>query len=385
MVDQGNIRQLFGQYISIDATTIIARAPGRVNLIGEHTDYNYGLVLPGAIDKNLYFGLTPNGTNQINAFSIDLNDRVTTDLDNLTKVDNAWVDFITGILLEFKKRNVCLSGFDCVLTSDVPIGSGMSSSSALECAVLTALNQLFGTKLEPWDLIHMSQASNHHFMGVQGGILDQFASLFGKKDKVMFLDCDTLEYEYITIPKSEYTWLLINTCVKHSHLTSGYNDRVSECQSALKSIQLNNPKIKHLSEVKSIEEINDVTWERAVTKRRVTFIIEENQRVRDFIAALKHTDFERCGQLLYQSHRGLSQQYEVSCPELDYLVDELRHDDRILGSRMMGGGFGGCTINLVKKDAVSSIKTKIKKAYKEQWNIAPEFYSVAISDGATVL
>jgi len=370
--------------IQFDQQTIIAKAPGRINLIGEHTDYNGGLVLPGAIDKYFYFILHPRKDSQINAYAADLNEKYEFTVDNLKRTNELWVDFLIGILIEFKNKGYVSSGFDCILSSDVPVGAGMSSSSALECAVLSALNAHFKAGYSNWELIEMSKSSNHNFIGIKGGIMDQFASLFGQKDRVILLDCDSLQHRYFSIPENEYTWLLINTGVKHSHLTSGYNERVLECQQGLNTIRKHFPQASNLSVVTDIKHIQHLTFPSEKVKRRALYIIKENTRVKHFIEALHHSDFNKCGALLYASHDGLSNEYEVSCIELDYLVALLKDDEDVSGSRMMGGGFGGCTINLVKRNSLNSIKQKVTKAYQNKFLIQAEFYDVKISDGASV-
>ncbi len=379
------VKEKIANHLTINDDTIVALAPGRINLIGGHTDYNKGLVLPGAIDKYFYFALNPRTDDQINITAIDLDKKYSFTTDQLQKHGELWVDFLIGLLIEFKKSGVELKGFDCALTSDVPIGSGMSSSSALECSILTALNEYFDCHCDPWKLIEMSQSSNHKFIGVQGGILDQFSSLFGKENHVMYLDCDTLKYNYIDYPTSQYTWLVINSCVKHDNLTSGYNDRVSECNNAVNSIKRVYPDIRHLSDIKDTDALKEITFENETVRKRAQFIVEENNRVTSYVSALKLNDFKTCGELLYACHEGLSNQYEVSCAELDFLVDILRDEDAVLGSRMMGGGFGGCTLNLVDKSHTASIKDKVKNLYFQKWNIEPELYLVNISDGARII
>jgi len=363
---------------------IYARAPGRINIIGEHTDYNNGLVLPAAINKYMYLVCVPNDQRKILVHALDMKETISLDVDNLKKTDYEWANFLTGILLEFKKKGVELHGFDCALTSEVPIGAGMSSSSALECAFLIALNALYKTKLDNWELINMSKSSNHSFLGIKGGIMDQFASLFGKKEKLMLLDCDTYDHEYVTIPDSPYSWLLINSCVKHNHLSSGYNDRVEECAQALADIRKQLPQKKHLSEITDAKELSSISFMSPRIARRAEFVVEENARVRAMITALSKGDFQVCGELLYDSHEGLSSKYQVSCEELDYLVECLLENNNVLGSRMMGGGFGGCTINLIKTAAITDIKLIVASNYKEAFGIDPEFYEVKISEGATM-
>jgi len=341
---------------------VVARAPGRINLIGEHTDYNNGLVLPGAIDKYMYFACKPNGTNIINATALDLDQEASVDLAQLEKSTHLWMNFLIGILLEFQKKEVDLIGFDCTFSSQVPLGAGMSSSSALECAILIGLKEVFGAQhLDNWSLINMSRSSNHNFLGIKGGIMDQFASLFGRKNHVMFLDCATLNHTYVRLPESEYSWLLINSCVKHNNLTSGYNDRVNECKQAVKDINAQLSEVVHLSDITNTEQLDRIAFSSEDVKKRAYFVVEENARVNSLVSALEKGNFELCGSLLYASHKGLSSQYEVSCDELDFLVDFFREEPSVLGSRMMGGGFGGCTINLVRSGAIGKLKGKVLK------------------------
>lgn len=375
------------KYLSLDAPTIISRAPGRINLIGEHTDYNHGFVLPAAISRSMYFAIRPNETSSIKVHAIDINEEVTVDLHDLKKSGYLWADFLIGNIIQFQKRmdTKDMIGFDCVFTSEVPMGSGMSSSSALECAFICGLNHLFKTKYGAWDLITMSQRSNHEFLGIKGGILDQFSSFFGKQNQVMMLNCDTQEYNYYTLPESEYTWLLVNTNVKHNHLVSGYNDRVAECKAAVENIQSIHPSVNHLSAVKSLEVLNKVNFDNQEVANRARFIITENQRVHNFVAAMSAGNYQECGELLYRSHDGLSQLYEVSCPELDFLVDLTRDDKNILGSRMMGGGFGGCTINLIHHAYIDTFRKHAYVAYTQKFDISPSFYEVEIGDGAEVM
>ncbi len=364
----------------------IARAPGRVNLIGEHTDYTNGLVLPGAIDRRLYFAFRPNGTSIINATAIDLDDTYDIQLDQLQKSEKQWVNFIIGILLEFKQRGIQLKGFDCAFTSEVPIGAGLSSSSALECVILIGLRELFGaTQLDNWEMIKMSKSSNHNFLEIKGGVMDQFASLFGKENHVMLLDCNSSEYEYVQLPDSEYTWLLINSCVNHNHLTSGYNDRVHECRQALSDIQVHHPDVKHLGNIQDSRLLQEVVFHSDTVSKRAHYVVAENARVRAFVQALKSNDWNSCGQLLYSSHQGLSKLYEVSSPELDFLVDLIREMEGVLGARMMGGGFGGSTINLVHKSKVATIKADISRQYQNVYSMEPEFIDVHISEGAGMI
>lgn len=378
-------KTIIDKYLPQGEQRVYARAPGRVNLIGEHTDYNKGLVLPGAIDKYMYFGAVKNNKLAISATAIDRDEHIDIDLNNLKMTPYLWANFLVGILLECRKMGIQLSGFDCAFTSEVPIGAGMSSSSALECAFLVGVNELYSMDVDNWSLINMSQSSNHNFLGIKGGILDQFAALFGKEDQILLLDCDTLMYTPATIPSSKYSWLLINSCVKHNHLTSGYNTRVEECLQAVRDIQVVYPGVNHLSHVVDETDLDKIRFSSSTVEKRARYIIQENDRVRKFVQALQDNNLNECGRLLYASHQGLSQQYEVSCVELDFLVNEIRKEDRALGARMMGGGFGGCTINLVETEAIPDIKKNIKHAYMQEYGRMPEFYNVKISEGAGIL
>ncbi len=382
---ENDIKKLIQEELKTNNDIILTKAPGRINLIGEHTDYNQGLVLPAAINKFCYFGLKPNNKNEINFSALDLNDRLTINILDLQKSDKPWANFLIGILLEFKHKGISIKGFDCALTSQVPIGAGMSSSSAMECSMLTALNKFFTANYNNWDLIEISQRSNHNFLGIKGGILDQFSSLFGQEGKCMFMDCSDRSYEYFTIPESDFSWLLINSNVKHDHLTSGYNVRVQECKQALSAIKEKHPTIRHLSQFRTTEKLSGIIFPNKNSKLRAEFIVEENSRVRSFTSALASNDMQRCGELLYASHQGLSQKYEVSCPELDLLVELTKEFPDVLGARMMGGGFGGCTINLLHEESIIDFKNFVSSHYKNAFNIDPEFYAVHFDDGAQLM
>lgn len=361
---------------------VVSRAPGRINLIGEHTDYNGGLVFPAAVDKYMYFACRKNGTKTIKATALDLNEQHTIDLTDLKITGTLWADYISGILLQFQERGYDIDGFDVSLTSEVPIGSGMSSSAALEMGILLAIAKLHNIELSKWDAIQMSQNSNHEFLGIKGGILDQFSSSFGQRDRAMLMDCADRSFEYVDIDLKEYELLLINSCVTHNHLLSGYNDRVLECKQALQEIQKIYPHVASLSDDYAIK---DVAFSSEVLYKRASFIAEENQRVREFKSALNEHDLVTCGELLNGSHDGLSSKYEVSCDELDFLAANLKSEPGVLGCRMMGGGFGGCTINLIKSSIRDDLIKDIEKKYIDTFDIKPEFYPVKMSDGAGIL
>ena len=364
---------------------ILVKAPGRINLIGEHTDYNAGLVLPAAIDKCMYFLFSSNDSNLGRVYAKDLNKQATIDLNNLQKTDSVWVNYIVGLLLEFKIKGLSLKGFECVFFSDIPIGAGMSSSAALECGFAMGMNHINQLNLGSWEIVDMSHHSNHTFMNIYGGIMDQFTSLFGQNDKCMLMNCADRSFSYHDIDLKEYSIVMLNTNVKHEHTISGYNERSAECKEIVKRLQ------KFDSDIKSISETNNETiytagieWPDNL-KRRARFVINENDRVLEFSRAMKNGDIQKLGELLYQSHYGLQHLFEVSCPELNFLVDLTRDNQDILGARMMGGGFGGCTINLMKSDCVEEITKTLISKYKERVGIQAESYFVKVSDGAHVM
>ena len=365
--------------------TVKVRAPGRINLIGEHTDYNMGYVMPAAIDKSMYFAMKPNGTNNVTLYAADLDEEITFAFTDLSKTDRLWVNYFKGVLSGFASRGMHGVGFDLVMASDIPIGSGLSSSAALECGFIKGLDAMLDMGLSDWDIVHIGNISENKYLGIGSGILDQFGSTFGKEDKAMLLHCGDLNYEYLDINLRDYCLVLINTNVKHEHLTSGYNDRPEECRGALRKLQNVYPEVTTLSEaVLSMvdKEVVDLTINE---KARVTYILEENQRVLDFKKALSKGDLKQCGKLLYASHEGLQHLYEVSCMELDLLVELSRGYDEVLGARMMGGGFGGCTLSIVKKAAAATIVEEITAAYTAQTSIEADVYWVNISNGVEII
>ena len=367
----GAYKETFGK-----TPDIIVRAPGRINIIGEHTDYNGGLVFPGAIDKYMYMACAANGSSTVNAYALDLDSSEKLELNSLGKTDHLWSDYLSGILQEFTKRDYHLDGFDCVLTSDLPMGAGMSSSSALECAFLTGIKELHELSIDKMELIDISKSSNHNFLGIKGGIMDQFASLNGQANKLMLLDCNDMTFDYVDIPQNDYTWLLINSCVTHNHLTSGYNDRVRECAAALADIKVSFPTVKNISAIKDIAALDDVSFSSANAEKRARYVVAENARVLSLRQQLEKGDMVACGDLLSASHLGLKNNYQVSCAELDFLVDKAVEFPEVLGARMMGGGFGGCTINLIHKDAIAEVSQRIISDYRKEMGITAEVLSL---------
>ena len=359
-------------------------SPGRINLIGEHTDYNGGFVFPGAVDKGIMAEMRPNGTEStIRAYSIDLKDRVDFDFHDGKGPRASWARYIYGMALEMEKLGVPVKGFNIAFAGDVPLGAGMSSSAAMESCFGCGLNDLFGeNKVSKWDIVLAGQATEHNYCGVNCGIMDQFASVFGKAGKLMRLDCRSREVEYFPFNPEGYKLVLINSCVKHELAGSPYNDRRNSCENVVKHIAAKHPEGK-------FETLRDCTWEQLEEVRaevgeedytRAHFVLGEKDRVLAVCDALVAGDYETVGKKMYETHEGLSKEYEVSCEELDFLNDVAK-ECGVTGSRIMGGGFGGCTINLVKDELYEPfVKTACQKYY-EKFNRAPKVYDVVISDG----
>jgi len=367
----------------MEKNSIISQAPGRINIIGEHTDYNDGFVLPAAIDKKTVFYLKKNGAaTEANITATQSNDTFTFDLNDFFPTTSGWYNYVMGVVSELQKLGGKIGGFDGSFEGDVPIGAGMSSSAALECGLAFGLNELFDLGFDHWQLVKASQMAEHNFVGIKCGIMDQFASMMGKKNQVMLLDCRSLEFKYFPLDLKEYQLLLLNTKVSHALANSEYNTRRSECEEGIKILQKENPNIKNLRDV-SIELLLDHQPNLPEKIfRRCHHVVTENNRVLGATQALVQNDFEKLGELMYQSHYSLQNNYEVSCQELDFLVELTKDKNYVLGSRMMGGGFGGCTINLMEKKEVNHFKEMAAKAYREKFNIDLEVYEVNIENGA---
>lgn len=366
-----------------DGTTgFVYTSPGRINLIGEHTDYNGGFVFPGAIDKGMIAEIKPNGTNKVRAYSIDLKDYVEFGLNEEDAPRTSWARYIFGVCREMMKRGVEVKGFNTAFAGNVPLGAGMSSSAALESTYAFALNDLFGeNKVDKFELAKVGQATEHNYVGVNCGIMDQFASVFGKKDQLMRLDCRSLEYEYFPFKIDGYRLVLLDTVVKHELASSAYNKRRQSCEQVVKALQKHHPEVELLRDAdqQMLQEVKGEVSEEDFL--RATYVIDETQRVLDVCEALKKGDYEQVGRIMYEAHEGLSKQYEVSCKELDFL-NQCAKENGVTGSRMMGGGFGGCTINLVHEDRYEAFIEDATKRFKEEFKRAPKVYEVVISDGA---
>ncbi len=353
---------------------------GRINLIGEHTDYNGGFVFPGAIDKVIMAEIRPNDTMTVRVFSIDLNEYAEFGLNEDDKPAQSWARYIFGVCREILKRGGVVHGFDAVFAGNVPLGAGLSSSAALESCFAFALNDLFNdNKIDKFELARIGQSTEHNYCGVKCGIMDQFASVFGQKGKLMRLDCRSMEYEYFPFNPEDYELILVDSAVKHELVDSPYNRRRESCERVARRLGIDTLRDADMDMLEKIK--SDITAEDYF---RAKFVIEEKQRVLDVCDALNRGDYEMVGKKMYETHAGLSKDYEVSCEELDYLNDVAR-ECGVTGSRIMGGGFGGCTINLVKKDLRDKfVKTAVEK-FTMKYSHAPKIYDVVISDGASKL
>ena len=356
-------------------------SPGRINLIGEHVDYNDGYVMPGAIDKGIFFAVAINNSGIINCYSCDFNESISVPLKEVRQMDS-WKNYVLGVVKEFQKLNLDIKGFNCAFGGNIPIGGGMSSSAALEGGISFSLNELCNFKMSRKELALLGQRAEHNYPEVNCGIMDQYANMMGKEDTVLLLDCRNVTHEDIPLHINGYDIILINTKVHHSLAGSAYNERRKEGEKGLSILK----KELHINSFRDVDEIAKLSpFKNEMGEKvfnRCTFIIEEIQRTKQAANLLKSNDIEGFGKLMFQTHDGLKNLYEVSCKELDFLVDAARQNKQVIGSRLMGGGFGGCTINIVKSESASSFVEKIISDYKKQFGIQAESYKVKIVDGA---
>ena len=400
-----------------EAPKIIVRAPGRVNLIGEHTDYNGGYVLPAAIDKAVYFAVSPREDDECHFVAHDFNDVFTVNLNALTQTDTySWANYLMGVLDEVQKElhvqetskvartsnpsetqnpkpfviqkeqnSKRLKGIDLVFGGDIPSGGGLSSSAAIENGIGFGVNELFNLGLSRIDLVKISQRAENNFVGMKCGIMDMFASMMGKENAVIRLDCNSLAYEYFPFNAPDYRLVLCNTTVKHALVDSEYNTRRAECEEGVALFQKTDPSVKTLRDVKMSVLQARKNELRPVVFKRCKYVIEEIARVEEACKVLKENDLATFGKLMFQTHDGLQNEYEVSCKELDFLAEKARHTEGVLGARMMGGGFGGCTINLVKTDVIEVFIADMKAAYLAAFDIDLPCHVVTLKNGVEVL
>jgi galactokinase len=373
------IREQFFQHYKKRA--LVFAAPGRVNLIGEHTDYNEGFVLPGAVDKRIYVAVAKNTDEVLNVYANQYDQQLSFSLQNIQPV-KGWATYLLGMIFNLQQKGFSVSGIDVMIDGDVPVGAGMSSSAAVCSAFGFALNEIFELGLSKMELALLGQKTEHNFAGVQCGIMDEFASLHGKAGHVMKLDCRSLEYEYIPFDFPDYKIVLVNTMVTHSLAATEYNVRRKQCEEGVAVFKRFYPEINSLRDV-SIAQLDlhkkDLP---EIIFKRCGFIVHENMRVLRACAFLKKGDIYSFGEIMVIAHEGLSKCYEVSCRESDFLVDIAKRFGGVAGTRQMGGGFGGCTINIVKSDAVNDFTAFIKNAYNKQFDKLPEIYITQIEDGA---
>ena len=365
---------------------VIVDSPGRINIIGEHTDYNNGFVLPTAIDKKIRFGFNKNGTSSsCTILSKDFNKSFDVDLDNIAQSDIQWENYILGVLFEIKQVSDKLAGFDCVLESTIPIGSGISSSAALECGLAFGLNELFQLGLSKQTIVELSQRAEHNYVGTKCGIMDQFASVMSKEDHLILLDCQSLDYQYVPVKIQPYKIVLLNTNVSHNLASGEYNTRRSQCEEGVAIIG------KKLKDIHSLRDVTFDILEEFKSKlpttiyQRCKYVVDEKERVLKAVEVLRNNQLDVLGQLMYQTHEGLQHLYEVSCPEIDFLVDFSKNYSEVIGARMMGGGFGGCTINLIHENAVDTFVREVSKAYFNTFNIKLTSFEANPSGGTSIV
>lgn len=365
---------------------LLVRSPGRINLIGEHTDYNDGFVMPAAIDQEIIFAIAPSGTETSSIFALKYNEQVTVSLAAPKKVDAPkWANYLLGVLYQLVRDGYHVKPFNCVFGGEVPLGAGLSSSAALECGYAFALNELFNLNIDKLKLVKMAQWSEHHYVGVKCGIMDQFASMMGKEGHVILLDCRSLEYRYSPIDLSDYTIVLCDTKVKHSLVDSEYNTRRAECEEGASILKRYYPQLKSLRDVTSDMVEKHRHEFPGKVYQRCSYVVGEIERVQLASKDLDAGNLRAFGAKMFETHEGLSKMFEVSCPELDFLVDEAKKHNYVVGARMMGGGFGGCTINLVRKASADQFIRQMTEAYQKQFDIDMQCYKVSIRNGTSVL
>jgi galactokinase len=377
------VRKVFQQHFG--EPDFIVRSPGRINLIGEHTDYNMGFVLPAAIDKAIYVAIKKRNDDEIHLVAGDLDDTFQSSLAAMQYSEKQWPNYLMGVADQLIKAGYSIKGFDAVVMGDVPLGAGLSSSAAVECAMAFALNTLFELGIDRKTMVQISQKAENEFVGLKCGIMDQFASMFGKKEQVIRLDCRSLEYAYMPFETNEINIILFDTGVKHSLASTEYNLRRQECEAGVAIIQKKYPSVQSLRDA-DIEMVNDCLLDGDdIVYRRCKYMVEEIQRLQNACEDLVQHNMVAFGKKMFDTHDGLSKLYEVSCKEADTLVDMVRNHEAVLGARMMGGGFGGCTINIVTKGKEETLISEVAAKYAAQFNRELKTYIVTIDDGTSLV
>jgi galactokinase len=362
----------------------IVLSPGRINIIGEHIDYNDGYVLPAAIDKIICFAFEKSNSKTSKIIAIDLNEEFEVDLTQKIELsDVVWTNYILGVIKQLQDNGFSFDGFNCVFSSNIPVGSGLSSSAALECGMIFGIKELFGLKIEKQDIALLGQKAEH-WVGINCGIMDQFSSVHGLENKVIKLDCNTLEFEYHNADFKDYSLVLFDSNVKHSLFTSEYNNRRLECEEGLSIIKNHYPEIKTFRDCTEEQVLSLKDKMSEVVFKRVHFVVKEILRVTQACEALDNGNIELLGQLLFDTHDGLSKDYEVSCAELDFIVEQAKKEGAVVGSRLMGGGFGGCAITLIKKGHENRVKEAFTSLYFDTFGIDLKIYDVKVSNGTSL-
>lgn len=364
---------------------LIVKSPGRINIIGEHTDYNEGFVLPAAIDKAIYVAVGKREDDLINLYAEDFKAHYAIALKDIAPTEQSWPNYILGVVQQIKDRGLSLSGFDLYIDGDIPVGAGLSSSAAVECATGNALNELYVLNLDRVAIAKMGQLAEHTYAGVMCGIMDQFASVLSKADHVIRLDCRDLSYTYVPLDLGNHELVLLNTNVKHALASSAYNDRRHACEHAVSLVEEKYPEVKSLRDVNlgQLDELVKPVDPEAYSKAR--FVLEENERLNKACEALQAGNIAALGEQLFLAHEGLSKDYEVSCAELDYLVEQAKQFEQVKGARMMGGGFGGCTINIVEKGFGTQLVDALSEGYRSRFDLELTAIFVAIDNGTEVV
>lgn len=360
---------------------ILVSAPGRINLIGEHTDYNEGFVFPAAIDKSNIVAISKSDSELCTVYANDLNEEYQFTLDDLKPLtSNSWINYVIGVVAETVKYGSSIHPFNLIFGGDIPVGAGLSSSAALENSIVFGLNELFQLKISKREMIFISQKAEHNYAGVKCGIMDQFTSMYGIEDHALLLDCRSLEYEPFKVDFNNYKLVLVNSNVSHSLAENAYNERRSVCE---KVASLLNVKALRDASINDLNELKQVLTEGEYQK--ALYIIQENLRVKKAVELLKENELKAFGDLLFEAHVGMKDQFKISCAELDFLVDKAKENPWVIGSRMIGGGFGGCTLNIVDKKGVDDFVVQIKAAYLEKFELECSVYFVKLSNGTQLV
>lgn len=384
MKTKASISASFEQHFK-ENPTIAVKSPGRINIIGEHTDYNNGFVMPAAINKYIYVALSPREDNMLNLFSGDYNESYQIDLSTMDENAPEWAKYIIGVSQLINQKTGKVKGFNLYVEGDVPLGAGLSSSAALSCATGFAINELFSCDLTRIEIAKIGQKTEHEYIGLKCGIMDQFASVLGKESNAIRLDCKDLSYEYIPVDWSEYEILLLNTNVKHNLASTAYNDRRNSCEQGVRWVKEKHETVESVRDI-TVEQLDDIVKSQdddVYTKCR--FIIEENERLLAASEALINNNISELGRLLFSAHWALSKEYEVSCPELDYLVSKAQQSEYVIGARMIGGGFGGCTLNIVKKGKRQDFIDEVSSDYRKEFGFELSPIQISLGHGTSFL